>query len=164
MKPFARWGIVAVALAALAACSGPGNQITVPPPEPVTHAVMPPAAASHAVHVSESDVAAAHEVRDFHYHIFPVSSQWGKPVRNDATKVFHPADLAYYGGPLMKTAVEHTIYVNCKTGDEKCWGQPEEFFQKSRRQQDREAARPIYEGADERLYLRRGFARFVHRF
>lgn len=129
MKPFARWGVALFALGVLAACSNPGSQIAVPPGEPLTNPAMQTTAASRALHVSASDVAAARDVRNFHYHIFPVSSQWGKPVNNAATKVFHPADLTYYGGPLMKSAAEHNIYVNCKTGNEKCWGQPEEFFQ-----------------------------------
>lgn len=129
MKPFARWGIVLVALAALAACSSPGSQITVPPAQPLTNAAMHPAGASRVLHVGASDVAIARDVRNFHYHIFPVSSQWGKGAKKTATKVVYPADLTYYGGPLMKSAVEHNIYVNCKSGTEKCWGQPEEFFQ-----------------------------------
>lgn len=129
MNPFARRGVVLVALAALAACSSPGSQITVPPAAPAPNAPLRSAATSHVLHVSASDAAAARNVRSFHYHIFPVSSQWGKPVKNAATKVAHPADLAYYGGPIMKTAVEHNIYVNCKSGDEACWGKPEEFLQ-----------------------------------
>lgn len=129
MKPSSRWGILLVALTALAACSSPGTQLGVPPVEPPTNAALHATGASHVVRVTAADVAAARDVRSFHYHIFPVSSQWGKPVENGATKVVHPADLAYYGGPLMKTAVEHDIYVNCKAGDESCWGKPEEFFQ-----------------------------------
>lgn len=129
MKPFARWGILLVALTALAACSSPGTQLTVPPAETPSNAALHATGASHTMHVDASDVAAAHGVRNFHYHIFPVSSQWGKPVKNPAVKVFHPADLAYYGGPLMKSATEHNIYVNCKSSDEACWGKPEEFFQ-----------------------------------
>ena len=124
MKPFERWGILLVALTALAACSSPGAQ-TVPPAEQPQAAMQP--AAMHVLHVSANDVAAAHKVLSFHYHIMPISSHWGT-AKSNATKVFHPADLAYYGGPVMKTAVEHNIYVNCKTSDEKCWGKPEEFF------------------------------------
>lgn len=129
MKPFARWGIPLVALAAFAACSGPGTQMSVPPPVPVPQTPAQTAVASRVLHVTASDIAAAHSVRSFSYHIFPISSQWEKPVKNDATKVFHPADLKYFGGQLMKTAVEHDIYVNCPSSDQKCWGDPEGFLQ-----------------------------------
>ena len=130
MKRFARWGVLLVALAALAACSGSqsGTQLVVPTAE------SPSQVSTHATHgsrvmkVDASDVTAARNVRSFAYHIFPTSSHWGQPVKSDATKVFHPADLKNYGGPLMKSAVEHNIYVNCKSGDEKCWGKPEEFL------------------------------------
>ena len=129
MKPLARWGILLVVLTAFAACSSAGTQSTVLPlqrPQGATQATS----ASRVMHVTTDDVRAARSVRNFHYHIFPVSSQWGKPVTKPAaTKVFHPADLQYFGGSIMTSAVEHNIYVNCKTGDEKCWGKPEEFFQ-----------------------------------
>ena len=128
MNPFARRGLVLVALAALAACSSPGSQITVPPAVPAPNAAVHSAPMGHVLHVSASDVAAVRNVRSFHYHLFPVMNHRGKAVKN-ATKVFHPADLEYFGGEIMKTAVEHNIYVNCNAGNESCWGKPEELFQ-----------------------------------
>ncbi|HZY98675.1 MAG TPA: hypothetical protein VFE36_03810 [Candidatus Baltobacteraceae bacterium] len=100
----------------------------VPPAEPPPHASLQTIGAGRVMQVNARDVMAAHNVRSFTYHIFPTSSHWGQPVKNDATKVFHPADLKNYGGSLMKSAVEHNIYVNCKSSDEKCWGKPEEFL------------------------------------
>ena len=125
MKRFARWGVLIVGLAASAACSGTQ---TVVPASSISQAPMQ-TATSRVMRVGASDVEAARSVRHFSYHIFPISSQWGKPLKREATKVFHPADLAYFGGPVMKSAVEHNIYVNCKTSNEQCWGNPEEFFQ-----------------------------------
>jgi len=128
MKPFARWGVLLAALSVLAACSS-AQSVVVPSSQTAAQAPLRGRAARHVVSVTPGDAEAARQVRNFSYHIFPVSSQWGKPLGNDATKVFHPADLKYYGGPVMKSAVEHDIYVNCKSNDEKCWGKPEEFFQ-----------------------------------
>lgn len=126
MSPFTkRFGLLVVA-AALTACSG-------------AHGVVPNAGFSQsvtanppqrgAVVVTAADRAAARQVRSFSYHLFPLSSHWKATsgLRNDTT-VKYPADLRYFGGPLMKTAVEHDVYVNCKTNDQSCWGKPERFL------------------------------------
>ena len=134
MRPcIARLGALFVVTIALAACSA--NQGSVPPTAslaaPGTTDAMGNAAngPSRAVRVSQADVAAAYRATDFHYRIFPTSSQWhAQSVRPSVTKVFHPADLHYYGGPFMKTALEHDIYVNCAAGNDSCWGDPETFL------------------------------------
>jgi hypothetical protein len=120
MNPFARPSMCLIAAAALAACSGTG---TTAPSVPI----VPSAFIPRVVQVTAEDRAAARSVSHFSYHIFPVSSRRLARLPNK-TKIIYPADLRYYGGPLMKTAAEHNIYVNCKSKDEKCWGDPEGFL------------------------------------
>jgi hypothetical protein len=114
MNPFARTGVCLTIGIALGACSGAGT-------------IVPSAFTSRVVQVTAEDRAAARSVSHFSYHIFPVSSSWLAQLPNK-TKIIYPADVQYYGGPLMKTAAEHNIYVNCKSKDEKCWGDPEGFL------------------------------------
>jgi hypothetical protein len=38
---------------------------------------------------------------------------------------FYPADLSYFGGPLVKSAQSHPVYVDCP---ETCWGNPVNFL------------------------------------
>jgi hypothetical protein len=119
MNPFARPSVCFIAVA-LAACSGTGTTVPSVP-------IVPSAFTSRVVQVTAEDRAAARSVSHFSYHIFPVSSRWLAQLPNK-TKIIYPADLQYYGGPLMKTAAEHNIYVNCKSKDEQCWGDPEGFL------------------------------------
>ncbi|MBV8639373.1 MAG: hypothetical protein JO322_14935 [Candidatus Eremiobacteraeota bacterium] len=37
----------------------------------------------------------------------------------------YPADLQYYGGAMVTSALSHDVYVNCSAS---CWGNPQEFL------------------------------------
>jgi hypothetical protein len=120
MKPFMRLGGLLVIAAALAACSG--NQGVVP--ASLSSSFSQNSATRGALNVAREK--AAYQVSNFSYHIFPVIGK--RPVMPAPnTTVIHPADLHYFGGSVMKTAVWHNIYVNCKTNSQKCWGNPEGF-------------------------------------
>jgi hypothetical protein len=114
-----RTGVFVAIGIALGACSGAGTVVPSSPPALSTGAP--------AIHVTAEDRAAARMVSHFSYHIFSVSSH-SLTRLPDKTKIIYPADVHYYGGPVMKTAAEHNIYVNCKSNDEKCWGDPEGFL------------------------------------
>ena len=134
MKPFtARLGVLFIAASMLAACSANSGSLPSAGPglaQPSSNAAyQAQGAGANVLHPASDDYAAAQTATDFHYHIFPTYSHWKSyAVQPDKTKVFHPADLHYYGGPLMKKAIEHDIYVNCPAQDQTCWGAPEAFF------------------------------------
>ncbi|HVA33677.1 MAG TPA: hypothetical protein VNG31_05980 [Candidatus Baltobacteraceae bacterium] len=129
MKPWIRLGVLCAVAAVLAACSG--NQNVVPAS---TFGGSSRSSATHIgvtapLRVTAADRAAAGGAHAFSYHLFPISSHWGAhALRASKTSVFHPSDLNDFGGPLMKSAVEHDVYVNCKSNDGKCWGDPEGFL------------------------------------
>lgn len=58
----------------------------------------------------------------FRYHLYPVHER-GPAVRAQA--VNYPADLQFYGGRVVTSAISHDIYVNCAAS---CWGNPQEFL------------------------------------
>jgi len=119
MSPFARTSVLFIAAAALAACSGSGTAVPSAPSSV--------RAGGQALLVTAEDRAAARSVSHFSYHFFSVSSHALTRLPNKS-KIIYPTDVHYYGGPVMKTAAEHNIYVNCKSNDEKCWGDPEGFL------------------------------------
>jgi hypothetical protein len=93
---------------ALAACAAPQAA-----PTPAAPVLGPPAARS------------GYTVSDFTYHRMPLRTQARR--RAPDTRILYPADLTDSGGPIMKTADSYNLYVNCKAGDESCWGDPEGF-------------------------------------
>jgi len=38
---------------------------------------------------------------------------------------FYPADLSYFGGPVVSNALSHSLFLNCA---ESCWGNPTQFL------------------------------------
>lgn len=137
MRPFvSKMGVVALAAAMLAACSGGRSVIPASGTGTAPNAASPAAAGSHGgtrvLTVGADDVSAAYHVSDFSYHIFPTAAhRTGAPaaVAPDKTKVVYPADLHNFGGPVMKTAAAYNVYINCKGNDQSCWGKPEQFQQ-----------------------------------
>jgi hypothetical protein len=130
MRPLvARLAFVVVA-ALLAACSG--NQSAVPAANVPQNAgpAVAGAVSGGVLHASRPGNGPVFGAHAFSYHVFPtVAHRAPAGVTSNGTKVFYPADLHNYGGPLMKTAVQHNIYVNCKSQNQKCWGHPEKFQQ-----------------------------------
>lgn len=112
MMQFRRIAFVA-AFVALAACAQPGSPVTPP--------------ASNAV--SQKVVPNGYTVRSFTYHVMPLRT--GSHARHArGGGLIYPDDLTNYGGPVMKSAAAHNIYVNCPAKNQTCWGAPE-AFQKS---------------------------------
>ncbi|HTU82792.1 MAG TPA: hypothetical protein VMF61_11720 [Candidatus Acidoferrales bacterium] len=128
MRPFiARLGELSLVAAVLAACSANGGSLPSATSGSAASLAVPAASAaapSRVVSVSSDDVAAAYHVTDFAYRVFPtIPRRVGKPD----VKIVYPAQLHYYGGPYMKTALWHNIYVNCRQGTDGCWGDPQSF-------------------------------------
>lgn len=96
-------------LVILAACSQAGSPITPP---------QAPAAFGHSV-------SSAYAVQSFTYHIMPLRTA-SRATRAEGGLIY-PDDLTNYGGPVMKSAAAHNIYVNCPAKNESCWGEPEAF-------------------------------------
>ena len=100
------------ALAALWACAQGGNSPALPS--------QPSARARGAAAPAEYRILA------YTYHVMPLRSD-GRGASVRAGSLIYPDDLTNYGGPVMKTAVAHNVYVNCPAKNESCWGAPEEF-------------------------------------
>src|SRR5581483_7620055 len=75
--------------------------------------------------VSRDDAAMATRARVLSYHVMPLRRSDSDLAGNH--RVVYPADLHFKGGPLMKRAASFNVYVNCKSGGESCWGDPEGF-------------------------------------
>ena len=99
-----------VALAILVACAQAGNPIT---PSTGTSAVR-------------SAAAPAYRVLSYTYHVMPLRTS-SRGTRPNAGGLMYPDDLTNYGGPMMKSAAAHNIYVNCPAKNQSCWGSPEAF-------------------------------------
>ena len=104
----------------LAACAGgPGAQAPVVP-APLQQ--LAPA-------FDSSDLAAAGAARVLSYHVMQPRTRPAESAgtwRGDVRKVY-PSDLTRGKGRLMTAAVAYNVYVNCKTGGQTCWGDPEGF-------------------------------------
>jgi len=103
----------------LAACAGPTPSLL---PQPTTAT-----AAEQAITVAASDVESARSARILSYHFMLPRNQGPSSRIRGNRRLKYPADLVRKGGPIMKTAASFNIYVNCKTGGESCWGDPEGF-------------------------------------
>lgn len=76
--------------------------------------------------VTSDDVAWAQTARILSYHLMlPRTEQRRAGERQ--TRIKYPADLVRRNGPIMKTAASFNVYVNCRSGGESCWGDPEGF-------------------------------------
>ena len=116
-----RFGGALVAGAVLAACSG--VQTMLPQAgRPSTGGLGPNAA----IVVTGRDAEMAQRARVLSYHLMPLRNAPNIVLRNQH-KIVYPSDLVYRGGPVMKTAASYNVYVNCKSGGESCWGDPEGF-------------------------------------
>lgn len=97
-RQFITLAAASVALAAaLAGCGGAGSSGSTAQP------IVPQAQATFV-----SDTAAATQATSYAYHVMPALSHKG--VR--AQSVVYPADLQYYGGPVLKTARLENVFVN----------------------------------------------------
>lgn len=86
-----------------------------------------PASAAQMPAVTSLDEASARSARVLSYHIMPLRSQQAGGRVGGDTRLKYPADLVRKKGPVMKSAAAFNIYVNCKSGGESCWGDPEGF-------------------------------------
>lgn len=95
----------------LAACSQAGTFATPPQPDAPSRRALP---------------SKAYTIESFTYRI--MRPRLGMHAnRADGTRLIYPDDLTNYGGPVMKSAAAHNIYVNCAARNQSCWGAPEPF-------------------------------------
>lgn len=67
---------------------------------------------------------AEYSVVNFTYHVMPLRTDRSAA---SARKVIYPDDVTNYGGPIMRSEAAHNIYVNCRAGNQSCWGAPQAF-------------------------------------
>lgn len=119
MKRFVR-SIGALAFSSvLSAC---GSSALVPAPA-LPNAVSQ---AEVALRVTSGDVASTQTARILSYHPMLLRTQQRRAGAEEG-RLKYPADLVRKNGPIMKTASSFNVYVNCKSGGESCWGDPEGF-------------------------------------
>lgn len=82
--------------------------------------------AETALRVTSDDVASAEKARILSYHLMLLRTEQRRAGESE-TRIKYPADLVRKNGPIMKTAASFNVYVNCKSGGESCWGDPEGF-------------------------------------
>ncbi|HYL27648.1 MAG TPA: hypothetical protein VEW74_07420 [Candidatus Nitrosotalea sp.] len=104
------------------ACAGP--QVTLPPA-----ASAPTQLSESQLTVSPADEQSARSARVLSYHFMLLRSKSPMDRFTGDHRVKYPADLVRKNGPIMKAEASFNIYVNCKTGGESCWGDPEGFQQ-----------------------------------
>jgi hypothetical protein len=115
------WPIAALCL--LAACAGPQRTM----PADTIRSGTAGATAPATLDVTSSDVENGRKAKILYYHLMPLRAQHRGDVDGSDVRKKYPADLVRRKGPVMKTAASYNIYVNCKAGDESCWGDPEGF-------------------------------------
>jgi hypothetical protein len=116
MRDRGSYASLAVGVLLLAGCAGPSG---------VAPFSAGPTASAAAV-VSANDIAQARGARVLSYHIMHLRHRTRDGYAPFVRKKY-PADLVRKNGPIMKTAASFNIYVNCKSGGESCWGDPEGF-------------------------------------
>lgn len=110
---------------ALSACGGGGQGTTVVPQsqsnvqQPQTPAQSSDTSTIQAT-VTKSDSSAAVTATNFKYHIFPVQK---KTASTQST--IYPADLVYFGGPVLQHVQSHNVYLNKSFSE---WGNPQLFL------------------------------------
>lgn len=91
--------------------------------EPLTSAPL----ALQPLRVQSADVQSARTARVLSHHFMPLrTAHDGARIAGDE-RIKYPADLVRKKGPVITAAASFNIYVNCKTGGESCWGDPEGF-------------------------------------
>jgi hypothetical protein len=105
---------------AIAACAG--RQQPVLPASPSLE--NPPGSE---VGITSDDVEQARNARILSYHLMFLRTRAHSNQIPAKTRIHYPADLVRKHGPIMKAAAALNIYVNCTTGGESCWGDPEGF-------------------------------------
>jgi hypothetical protein len=99
----------------LSACAGGGGTQS---PTPLQQSVT--ASSPNQNQLNTTTTPAAYST--FRYHLYPVKER-GAAVKTQA--VNYPADLQYFGGPVVTTALSHNVYVDCAAS---CWGNPQLFL------------------------------------
>jgi hypothetical protein len=108
------------ACVAVAACAGPQQSLL-----PVANSAGAPSPT--ALSIDQSDVQSAQSARVLSHHLMLLRTRGPMSRIDGDVRVHYPADLVRRDGPIMKTAAAFNIYVNCSTGGESCWGDPESF-------------------------------------
>ncbi|HZY97914.1 MAG TPA: hypothetical protein VFE35_12535 [Candidatus Cybelea sp.] len=96
------------------------------PHQSLVPAVPAPGDSAGQVVVTADDASSARSARILSYHFMRLRTHVPYGIRGDI-RLRYPADLVEKEGPIMSAAASFNIYVNCTTGGESCWGDPEGF-------------------------------------
>jgi hypothetical protein len=118
MKLFARLVGAAVCGTVLAACGAPHQFVPAPPNSG--------AFTQSELAVTSNDVESGRTARVLSYHVMRLRGQQRSVVHGEV-RLRYPSDLVRKNGPIMKSAASFNVYVNCASGGETCWGDPEGF-------------------------------------
>ena len=119
-----------VILFVLNGCGGSNAPVPSVPPSGGTHSggstTSPPSESSATpIVVTAADRnAAASAAPTMRYHLYPVRAERTSRGKTRAN-INYPADLQFFGGAVIASAVSHDIYVNCTYA---CWGDPQGFL------------------------------------
>ncbi len=97
----------------LSACSGGSGIQNLPTSQQSQNATSP---------IQQNTNATTAAVSSFKYHLYPTHE---RSLAVKAQAVNYPADLQYYGGRVVTSALFHNVYIDCAAS---CWGNPQEFL------------------------------------
>ena len=100
------------------ACAGGGGTQSLPQTQQSLNASNPSQLNTPATSTSPAPAISS----SFRYHLYPLSER-GAAIKTEA--VHYPADLQFFGGAVVTSALSHNVYVDCAAS---CWGDPQEFL------------------------------------
>jgi len=98
---------------ALSACAGGTGNTTLPRSQQGTSALT----------TQQMPTPATTAFSHFRYHLYPIHNGAAAAMKTQA--INYPADLQYFGGAVVTSAVDHNVYVDCQAS---CWGDPQQFL------------------------------------
>lgn len=119
MKAFLLGVAALICASTVSACAGGPSSVV-----PTLPGSLAPTASN--LRVTSDDVTSARAARILSYHVMPLRTEKNRSGRPE-NRIKYPADLVRKNGPIMKTTASFNVYVNCKSGGESCWGDPEGF-------------------------------------
>jgi hypothetical protein len=112
---------LALAAALFAACSGGGGTSFAPPAQDNSAPQNPTTDSAGIVPLSQAAIASVPGHTDYAYHLMPVRKP-GQAIK--PLNLVAPLHMSYGGGLLIKTALQHNIFVD---GAATVWGTPSTF-------------------------------------
>ncbi len=132
LRPLLHAGLPALLLLILSACGANGTTGSPLPAQPnsaPSQTTPSTGSGTMTVAISSADTAAASTISTFKYHVFAVHANAQHTMQVQSVRhpqsLNYPADLLYFGGPVVSHAISHNIYVDCTS---KCFGDPQLFL------------------------------------